>query len=92
MEKQLAVYEVKCCLCRQKIQSPTKDECKQNLSQHIDNECKVASTMRDWDRQGIYKEMISFLREDALIDKLKKFLKHYTIEQMKEALEEIERE
>jgi len=91
-QQKITVYEVKCRLCGQKIRSISQDECEQKLSHHIDNECAIASTMRDWDKRGIYKEMMEYIAQEALIDELKKLLKHYTIEQIKEALENIELE
>lgn len=89
-KEKVTIYEVKCSLCGQKIRGSTSAECKQRLSSHIDNDCKTASTMRDWKKQGIYKEMMSFIRGDQLTEKLKKLLKHYTVEEIKEALETIE--
>lgn len=91
-EQKVTIYEVKCSLCGQKIRGVTDKECRERLSSHINNDCETAKTMRSWEKQGIYKEMTGFLRQDALIRKLKKLLKHYTIEEIKNGLESIELE
>lgn len=86
----VTIYEVKCSLCGQKIRSAEKNGCHELLVKHVDNECKIAQTMRDWEKQGIYKEMMGFVRKDALIAKLEKLLKHYSFEEVKEAFEGLE--
>jgi len=86
----VTIYEAKCSLCGQKIRSPEKGGCQEALAKHIDNECETAKTMRNWEKQGIYKEMVGFLREEALAKDLKKQLKHYSIEEIRHSLEMLE--
>ncbi len=88
----VTLYEVKCKLCGEKIRSAEKGGCHELLVNHIDNECKIAKTMRAWEREGIYKEMMGFLRLDGLTEDLKKLLKHYKFEEIKHALEQLEPE
>ena len=85
----VTIYQVKCSLCGQKIQSAEKDGCKELLSKHVDNECESVKTMRGWEKEGIFKEMMALLRLEGLNKHLKKLLKHYTIEEIKEALENL---
>ena len=91
-KQQVTIYEVKCSLCGQKIRDASEERCRERLSYHIDNECKIVKTMRDWDKQGIYKEMMGFLRQDELTGKLEKLLKHYSFDEVKDALEQLEPE
>lgn len=91
-KQSVTIYEVKCRLCGDKIQAATDAECRQRLSDHIDHDCKVATSMRRWEKEGIYKEMVGFLSQEALIGGLKKLLKKHTIEELKKALEQIELE
>ena len=86
----ITIYEAKCRLCGQKIQATSEEQGAKRLSDHIDNDCKTAKTMREWDKQVIYKEMMSFLREEALRKDIKKLLKHYTLEQIKQTVETLE--
>lgn len=86
----VTLYEVKCSLCGQKIRSAEEGGCHELLIKHIDNECETAKTMRDWEKRGIYKEMMGFLREEALTKKLKKLLKHYKFDEIKHTLEQLE--
>ena len=90
MTSRVTIYEVKCSLCKQKIKATSEEECRKRLSDHIDNECETAKTMRDWDKRGIYKEMMGFLREEALTKDLKKLLKHYSLDELKDALDKLE--
>ena len=85
----VTLYEAKCSLCGKKIRSPEKGGCQKLLADHIDNECETARTMRNWEKQGIYKEMVGFLREEALDKNLKKLLKHYSLDELKDALERL---
>jgi len=84
------LYEVKCKLCGEKIRSAEKSGCQELLVKHIDNECKIAKTMKDWEQRGIYKEMMGFLKIEGLDKDLKKLLKHYSIEEIKDAIERLE--
>lgn len=86
----VTLYEVKCKLCGKKIRSTKKGGCGELLIQHIDNECEIAKAMKDWEKRGIYKEMMGFLREEGLDKDLKKLLKHYSIEEIRNALERLE--
>jgi len=86
----VTIYETKCRLCGQKIRSPEKGGCQKLLEDHVDNECETAKTYRDWDKRGIYKKMMGFLRLSALDKDLKKLLKHYSVEEIKDAVERLE--
>ena len=88
----VTLYEVKCSLCGKKIRSAEEGECQKLLENHIDNECETAKVMRDWEKRGIGKEMMAYLREDGLTAKLKKLLKHYKFEEIKHALDLLEPE
>lgn len=83
-------YTVKCSLCGRKMMEATSELLRGRLVTHIDDECEVAKTMRRWEEQGIYKQMMSLLREGELIKDLRKLLKHYSIEEIRKALETIE--
>lgn len=48
----VTVYEVKCRLCGQKIRSSEKGGCHKLLIDHVDHNCSVLKTMRDWEKQG----------------------------------------
>ena len=89
-KRTVMLYEVKCRLCEKIMRSAEKGGCQKLLSDHIDNECKVVQTMRAWEKQGIYKQMMGFLKEDALIKDLKKLLMHYTSEEIRHSLELME--
>lgn len=92
-EKQtIVVHEVKCRLCGEKIQAATDEECRQKLCDHIDHGCETAKHMREWQSEGIDKEMLGLLSQESLIDKLKKLLKKVSLEDIRDALEKIELE
>lgn len=93
-KRQVLIYEAKCSLCGQKIQGATEEETRTKLVSHIDNECTAAATMRSWEEQGIYKEMMSAARDlgraENLDKALHKLLKKYSIDEIQHALEMIE--
>jgi len=91
-KQHIVVYETKCRLCGEKIQATTDEECRQRLCDHLDYKCKVANTMREWEKAGIYKEMVSLLSQEGLINDLKKLLKKHSIEEIRDVLEKIELE
>ena len=86
----VTLYEATCSLCKQKIRSPDKGGCRELLVKHIDNECEIAKTLKEWEKEGIYKEMMGFLREAAILKQVKKLVKKYGFEQVKQALNELE--
>lgn len=86
----VTLYEVKCSLCGEKIRSPEKGGCRELLSSHIDNDCKTVKQMREWEKQGVCKEMMGLLRLQGLDKDLKKLLKHYSFEEIKDAIERLE--
>ena len=53
---------------------------------HIDG-CKIAQIIIDWEKQGIRKEMIAILRGGDLESKLRKLIKEYGFNEVKDSLE-----
>ncbi len=90
--RRMVIYQVNCRLCGEKLQAPTSEELKQKLHDHIDKECKAAQRMRGWEKDGIFKDMMHVLRDQALSDALEKLVKKYSLEEVKDALETIELE
>lgn len=88
---EILIYETKCSLCGLKMQDPAEEALRTKLVSHIDNECAVATTIRDWGREGIYKDMIGLLRLESLDKVLRRLLKKYSAEEIRRALETIER-
>ena len=88
----ITLYEVKCRLCGQKIRSSEKSGCHKLLIKHVDNDCPIAKTMKDWEKQGIYKEMIGFLQEQEISKRVKELVGKYGFNKVKEALDELEPE
>jgi len=68
----------------------SKEEITKKLASHLDNECKTAKEMKSWEEKGIFKEMMALIRLDAIRTDVKKLLKNYTIEEIREALIDIE--
>lgn len=89
---EVTIYEVTCRLCGEKIRSPEKDGCHKLLVEHVDNNCKIAKTMKDWERQGIYKEMMEFLLQQRILKEVEKLVKKYGFEKVKHALDMLELE
>lgn len=89
-KKQLSIYKVKCKLCGTKIKHVNKEECSKLLNEHLENDCPTMKKMKEWEKKGIYKEMMALLREQGLVQDLKKILKHYKPEEIRKALETIE--
>jgi len=83
-------FQTKCKLCGVLIKGYTKAEVTKKFHHHIDNECRVAQKMKEWEKEGVYNEMMTMLSQSALIDSLEKLVKKYSLEKVKEALETIE--
>lgn len=82
----------KCSLCGQKIQGITEEEARRKLVSHIDDDCTTATTLRSWEEQGIYKEMVGLVRLRSLDKVLRRLLKRYSIDEIRETLEMMEDE
>ena len=85
----VTIYEVQCRLCKRKVRSPTKEGCHQTLINHVDNDCEIAKTMREWNKRGIYKEMMSVLHEEAIEKDVQKLVKKYGFDKVKKVLDEL---
>ena len=85
-------YKTSCTLCGKKLVSISKEKLHKNLVNHVDDECKTAKDMKSWEKKGIFKEMMALLRLEVIREDVKKLLKNYTIEEIREALIDIELE
>ena len=70
----VSIYKTKCKLCGKEFQG-TKEMLKKQISYHIDNYCEMAETYRDWEKKGIFKEMMTIYRRKGLEQDLKKLMK-----------------
>lgn len=86
----LIAYKTICSLCGKKFIGSSKEEIQKELVSHIDNECKTAKDMKSWEEKGIFKEMMALIRKDVIRKDVKKLLKNYTAEEIREALTDIE--
>ena len=85
----VTVYEGQCPFCKTKIRTATEEEYEPAFDQHI-KQCKTYRTLKEWDRLGIRKEMIQALTEQELEEKLRKLIKKYGFDQVKNTLEGLE--
>ena len=85
-------FKVKCRLCGIELQAPTGQELKEKLHNHIDKDCEVAKTLRDWDKAGVFQDMVALLGRQAVSKELQKLIKRYSLETVKEELEFLEQE
>ncbi|GAH81309.1 unnamed protein product [marine sediment metagenome] len=74
MQKTVAIYEGKCRLCNKKFQG-TREMIKKQLHDHIENDCEVVKTLKNWEKKGIYEPMMAVYRREGLERDLKKLMK-----------------
>jgi len=90
MKEQIIGYKVSCTLCGKKLTDISDEKLKKKLVKHVDNECKAAKDMKSWEEKGIFNEMMKLIRLEAISKDIKKLLKKYTIEEIRNALLDIE--
>lgn len=88
----ISVWQTECGLCKKKFKGMTKEEVEKIRNEHVKNDCKVAQTLIEWDKKGITQDMVKFYEMDALETKLKKLIKEYTFEKVKDMLDSLEGE
>lgn len=86
------IFQTKCRLCGKKIRGKDEELCKDNLSKHIDNECKTVSLLRELEKDGIFKEYIEIISCEELEKSLKKLIKRYGFEKVEDILSSIKEE
>ncbi len=88
----VTLYKTKCRLCGHGLHGTSKEMVQKALGSHIDNDCPVASSMREWERKGIYKQMVAALQGQELSGKLAKLVKQFGFDQVKDELMKLEDE
>lgn len=88
----ITAYKVACSLCGEKFIHSDKETCAKMLAGHIDNDCKMVKTLKEWDKAGVTKEMIALIREGGQEDSLRKWMKKHkvSIDKTRDILDSIE--
>ncbi len=83
-------YKTKCPLCGDVMKALTRDSCSDKLTKHIDNKCKAAKLLKVYDKAGLLNDLLVFNQGRVLGDKLKKILKDFSIDEIRDELDLLE--